>query len=171
MGKGLVHVFTGDGKGKTTSAVGLSVRARSRGLRVLFVQFMKQVKGGETDLLEKISVKVMRFEKVLSPYFHPDVDMNSLRKEALRSLELLKPMLSDYDLIVLDEFNNLLSLKLVTADEAVELISGRPEPLELVLTGRGAPDWLVELADHVVEMIPVKHPSSKGIGAREGIEY
>jgi cob(I)alamin adenosyltransferase len=171
MGKGLVHVFTGDGKGKTTSSVGLSVRARSRGLRVLFVQFMKRAEGGETDLLEKISVRVMRFEKVVSPYFQPDVDMNALRKEALHALELLKSMLSDYDLVVLDEFNNLLSLSLVTEEEAAEFIESRPEPLEMVLTGRGAPGWLLELADHVVEMIPVKHPSSKGMKAREGIEY
>lgn len=171
MHKGFIHIYTGDGKGKTTSAVGLSVRAKSRGLRVLFVQFMKTIKGGEIDLLKNLSIKVKRFEKVLSPLFHPGADMALLREESLKALGKLRPLLREYDLVVLDEFNHLLTTGLVTRKEALDFIMQRPETLDLVLTGRGAPKWLVDLADQVTDMRDVKHPAAKGARARKGIEY
>jgi cob(I)alamin adenosyltransferase len=171
MHKGLLHIYTGDGKGKTTSAVGLSVRAKSRGLRVLFVQFMKTMKGGETELLRKLSIKVRRFEKVLSPIFHPGADTAGLREESLKALDRLRRTLPEYDLVVLDEFNHLLSHRLISKAEAVEFITKRPESLDLVLTGRGAPAWLMEMADQVTDMRDVKHHARRGVKARKGIEY
>jgi cob(I)alamin adenosyltransferase len=171
MAKGFIHVYTGNGKGKTTAAVGLSVRARSRGLRVLFVQFMKKISGGETDLLKELGIDVLRFEKVLSPYFHPKADMGALREESLKALDSLRTKMGDYVIIVLDEFNHLLSSRLINRGEAREFIQGRPEALELVLTGRDAPAWLLEMAEHVTEMNDVKHPASRGMKARKGIEF
>jgi cob(I)alamin adenosyltransferase len=171
MKQGFVHIYTGKGKGKTTAAVGLSVRARSRGLRVLFAQFMKNISGGEVGLLRKLGVEVMRFERVLSPLFHPDADRRAIREEALKALHALGGVLGDYDLVVLDEFNYLLSGRLITAREARDFIAMRPENVELVLTGRGAPRWLIAMAGHVTEMRDVEHPARHGVGARRGIEY
>jgi cob(I)alamin adenosyltransferase len=171
MDKGGIHIYTGHGKGKTTAAVGLCVRARSRGLRVLFTQFMKNIKGGEVELLEELSVRVLRFEGVLSPLFHPGVDMQAVRAEALKALGSLKPVLKDYDLVVLDEFTHLLATGLIGKEEALAFIGERPGPLDMALTGRDAPDWLIDLAEDVTEMKEIKHPASKGKKARKGIEF
>lgn len=171
MEKGLIQVYTGNGKGKTTASAGLAVRARSRGLRVLFVQFMKDDIGGESDLLKDLSVDVRHFEGVLSPHFHPEADPKAIRKAALAALESIKPVLKDFDLAVLDEFNCLLLERVIKEDEAVEFLRDKPEALELVLTGRGATKALMEAADLVVEMKDVKHPSKNGLKARKGIEY
>jgi cob(I)alamin adenosyltransferase len=172
MSTGLVHIYTGDGKGKTTAAVGLAVRAKSRGLKVLFAQFMKDGDGGgEIEVLKRIGVEVISFDKVLSTVFHPDVDRKELRKEAVKALDALKAGFSEFDLAVLDEFNYVLAEKLITLDEAILLLKEKPADLELVLTGRGAPEAIIEVADHVTEMKDVKHPFQEGISARPGIDY
>jgi len=171
MEKGLIHIYTGEGKGKTTSAVGHCVRAKSRGLRVLFAQFMKRIEGGETSLLEKLSIRTMRFESVLSPHFNPEADAERNRKETLKALDALKDVMKDYDLMVLDEFNCLLKNGLITGDEALGFLKGKPEGLEVILTGRGATDRLMDFADLVTYMKAIKHPSTKGVPARMGIEY
>ncbi|MBM4135267.1 MAG: cob(I)yrinic acid a,c-diamide adenosyltransferase [Nitrospira sp.] len=174
MRKGLVHIYTGEGKGKTTAAVGLAIRAKSRGLRVLFAQFMKgDKKGGEIELLKKLSIKTKRFQRVLSPYFYPNIDKEKLKFETYKSLKNINKIIlsNDFDLIVLDEFNCLIQEGLLTENEALELISNKPANLELVLTGRGATKRLIEIADYVTEMNGVKHPFYSGISARKGIEY
>jgi cob(I)alamin adenosyltransferase len=170
MLKGLI-IYTGGGKGKTTSAAGLSVKAKSRGLSVLFAQFMKKRSGGEIDLLEKLGVKVLLFDNVLSPYFHPNADVGLIREEALKALASLRPRLKRFDLVVLDEFTHLLRSKIITSGEAMEFIKERPGGLTLVLTGRGAPAWLLRAADQVTEMKDIKHPARKGFRARKGIDY
>ncbi len=171
MKKGLIHVFTGEGKGKTTAAVGLAVRAKSRGFRVLFAQFMKESPGGEGELLRRLSIEVLRFSKVLSPYFHPEADRGAIRKETLEALAKLGPRLGEYDLVVLDEFNCLLAERLLAEDEALSFLEKKPGHLELVLTGRGAPKSLVDRADHVVEIREVKRSAEARAKARRGIEY
>jgi cob(I)alamin adenosyltransferase len=171
MKKGLIHVYTGNGKGKTTSAVGLCIRAKSRGLRVLFAQFMKKDSKGEVALMEELSIKVMQFKKVLSPHFHPDANIDSIRQESIKALDALGSITGEFDLMVLDEFTHLLSNKLVAKKEALRFITDRPPSLELVFTGRGAPEWLIDLADYVTEMKDVKHPSKNGLTARKGIEH
>ncbi|MBI5188866.1 MAG: cob(I)yrinic acid a,c-diamide adenosyltransferase [Nitrospirae bacterium] len=172
--RGLIHIYTGEGKGKTTAAIGLAIRAKSRGLRVLFAQFMKgNKKEGELELLENLSITIKRFDRVVSPHFYPNVDKEKLKSEANKSIRNIKKIMSnnDFDLIALDEFNCLLAEGLLTEDEALDLITNKPEGLELVLTGRGATERLIEAADYVTEMKMVKHPFSKGIRARKGIEY
>jgi cob(I)alamin adenosyltransferase len=166
-----LQVYTGPGKGKTTAAVGLAVRAKSRGLSVLFAQFMKSLSGGETDLLEKLGVHVIRLDSVASPVFNPDIPIETLRQEALKALDSLRQQMGTFDLVVLDEFNHLLDSSLITRDEAIGFIETRLPEQEMVLTGRGAPGWLLDMADLVTEMKEVKHPHNHGKKARKGIEF
>jgi cob(I)alamin adenosyltransferase len=171
MAKGLLYIYTGDGKGKTTASVGHCLRAHSSGRRVLFAQFMKRTEGGEATLLEKLSVRVIKFEQVLSPYFNPGLDPGKNRKETLRAMETLRSLMGQYDLMVLDEFNCLIGNMMVSDDEAIEFLRSRPDHLEMVLSGRGATDRLIEAADQATIMNAVKHPAARGVPARKGIEY
>jgi cob(I)alamin adenosyltransferase len=172
MSTGLVHIYTGDGKGKTTAAAGLAIRAKSRGLKVLFAQFMKEADGGgEVEILEKVGVEVVSYDRVLSTIFNPDADRDELRNEALRALESVKTRLPEFDMAILDEFIYVIDEGLITEDEAVSFIKEKPEGVELVLTGRGATGALIDVADHVTEMKDVKHPLEEGIRARPGIDY
>jgi cob(I)alamin adenosyltransferase len=174
MDKGLLHIYTGDGKGKTTAAIGISVRAKSSGLKALFVQFFKEKdSGSEIALLNDIGIKTIIFEKVKSPYFNPDIDKVTLRAEVRASLSRLKEIFAAnaFDLIVLDEFICLIAEDVLTEDEALEFIRQKPEKLELVLTGKGAPESLIRLADYVTYMQRIKHPFDENMEARKGIEF
>ena len=171
MQRGLVHIYCGEGKGKTTAGVGLAVRAKGRGMKVLFSQFMKPPDGGEVSMLEKLTVRVVRFGDVLSPYFHPGADPDEQRRNALRALEDLKLLMPGYDMVVLDEFLHLVSCGLITEGEALAFLGQKPPAVELVLTGRRAPESLIRAADYVTDMKAVKHPFASGLGAREGIEF
>ncbi len=174
MTKGLIHVYTGDGKGKTTAAIGISVRAKSRGLRTMFAQFFKENDpGGEIALLQKIGIKTLVFDQVKSPYFNPDVDKDSIRLEAIDALSRLKEDFGrhDFDLVVLDEFICLVNEAVVSEEEALEFLGNKPQALELILTGYGATEKIIALADYVTFMKNVKHPYDKNLEARPGIEY
>ncbi len=172
MRKGLIHIYTGEGKGKTTAAVGLAVRARSRGLRVLFVQFMKTGgKGGETDLLRELSIDVRLYTEIKSPLFYPDTDMGVMREKALRYLEEVLSDARGYDLVIIDEFNNLVRTGIIPEAAAVDYMERFPLDRELVLTGRGATEKMIRRADYVTYMKNIKHPHNRGMPAREGIEF
>lgn len=172
MKEGLRHIYTGEGKGKTTAAVGLAVRAKSRGLRVLFAQFMKtRENGGETALLDRLSIDVKLFSDIKSPLFYPDVDIESMRNTTLERLNELVAMARDYDVIIIDEFNNLVRSGVISEGDAVDFIDRFPEDKELVLTGRGATEDMIKRADYVTYMKGIKHPHNKGEPAREGIEF
>jgi cob(I)alamin adenosyltransferase len=174
MDKGLLHIYTGDGKGKTTAAIGISVRAISSGLRTLFVQFFKEKNtGGEIAVLRDIGVETIIFEKVKSPYFNPDIDKTALRKEVKASFSRLREIFAEdsFDLIVLDEFICLIAEGVLTEDEAVGFISSKPERVELILTGSGAPETMIALADYVTYMQNIKHPFDRNMKARRGIEF
>lgn len=170
---GLVHVITGNGKGKTTAAFGLGLRAVGHGLRVYAVQFMK----GDQRYGEFLSVGYL-------PNFHLErfgtgglVDMNNPSEEdkaqAQRGLTAARrAMLSaDYDVIILDEINVAASWKLIAVEDVLELVRAKPPAVELVLTGRYADAQLVEAADYVTMLGQVKHPYQRGIVARQGIDY
>lgn len=174
MKKGLIHIYTGDGKGKTTAAVGLAIRAKSRGLNVLFVQFMKNKNaGGEIALLKKLSIETKCFEKVCSPLFNPKSDKEKIKKEIHKAILYIKKVFAEnkFDLIILDEFNCLVDQKLFKETDALSFIVNKPHNLELVITGRYKAGKLKRIADYVVEMKLVKHPFTKGIKARKGIEF
>jgi len=171
--RGLVQIFTGDGKGKTTAALGVVLRALGHGLRVCIVAFMKGGHPyGEWEVLAKLpNVRVARFG------FETFVDPTNVKPEekeqAKQALSTAREaMLSgDYDLVVLDEVNIAAAWKLIELDEVVKLIRDKPQNVELILTGRNADTKLVQLADLVTECLKIKHPYDKGIVGRKGIDY
>lgn len=172
MEKGFLHIYTGDGKGKTTAAVGLALRAKARGMRVLFAQFMKTARGNELDLLERLSVKVVQYNEVLSPYFHPEAGKEEQKEKIERALNEVRGIMGEYDLVVLDEFIHLIRTGLLSEEKALHLIREKPEQVELVLTGRGATEALIAAAQYVTEMKDVRHPLKEGTRkAKEGIEF
>ena len=170
--KGLVEVYTGDGKGKTTCAVGLAVRCAGQGFRVLFAQFLKGRSTGEIDPLKKLGVKVIRSESVTK--FIPDMAPSELalcRHEQNKVFDAVRQDMDGYGLVVLDEIFGAVSTGMIDKNDVITLINQKPAGTELVLTGRGAPDEIIKLADYVSEIKAVKHPYEKGIAARRGIEY
>ncbi len=172
---GLVHVYTGDGKGKSTAALGQVVRSLGYGMRVYIVQFLKSKDwySGELSSLSKFDgVAIVRYNQV-HPIFDPKIDVNELRASVAKALsEARDAMLSEnYDIIVLDEINNAVSDGFVDVKEVVDFILSKPKQVELILTGRNAAKDIVALADYVTEMKCIKHPFEKGISARRGIEF
>ncbi|GFP19428.1 cob(I)alamin adenosyltransferase [Candidatus Hakubella thermalkaliphila] len=177
--KGLIQVYTGSGKGKTTAALGLALRAVGRGYKVMFIQFIKQdrYETGEVKAAEMLSpyLKFARFGQYPtaldeSGSLLPDMDIGESVREALQfARKVIRE--GEYDLVVLDEINVALDRRLITLDEVIGLIKEKPDFMELVLTGRNAHPKIVEMADLVTEMREVKHPFNKGIRARRGIEF
>ncbi len=176
LATGLVHVYTGDGKGKSTAALGQVLRALGYDLRAYIVQFLKsdELFSGEIKSLARFpdNVKLVRYHQV-HPIFDPDVDENQLRASISKALdEAQKAMLSaDYEIIVLDEINNAVADGFVEIEAVVEFISSKPEKVELILTGRSAAQEVIDMADYVTEMRCIKHPFQRGIPARRGIEF
>jgi len=171
--RGLVQVFTGDGKGKTTAALGTVIRALGHGLRVYIVFFMKgDYPYGERSILSKlpnVSIASFGFRAFTDPA-NVKPEEKEQAKQALAAAR--EAMLSgSYDLVVLDEVNIAVAWKLVELDEVIKLISDKPQHMELILTGRYADKELVKMADLVTEMLKIKHPYNEGIKARAGIEY
>ena len=171
---GLIHIYCGDGKGKTTAAVGLAVRCAGRGNKVLLVQFLKSRDSGELYSLAKLpDIEIMRGKESKKFTFQ----MNEEEKHALliehnKMFEqvLAKIKNGGYSLLILDEVIGALNAKVFEMPKLIEFLRHKPENLEVVLTGRNPAPELVEIADHVSEMRKVKHPMDKGIMAREGIE-
>ena len=171
--RGLVQVFTGDGRGKTTAALGVVVRALGHGMRVHITYFMKgDYPYGERNILSKLpNVTMASFG---SPEF---IDPANIKPEEIEQARQAlaagrEAVLSgNYDLVVLDEVNIAVAWKLVELDEVVKLISDKPKNVELILTGRRADTKLVQLADLVTEMLKIKHPYDEGVLARRGIDY
>ena len=175
--KGLVHVYTGFSKGKTTAATGLALRALGQGMRVLVVQFLKGggSVSGEIKMLSKIpGAEIIRFADQRHPLFCKEgCDIAGLKKSIRRGFALAKEkaLSGEYDIVILDEINNCVKEEWLEAEEVVSLINEKPENLELVLTGRGCPKEIIELADYVTEMTVIKHPAENGLKARRGIEF
>lgn len=179
MRKGLIQVYTGTGKGKTTAALGLALRAVGQGLKVCIIQFMKSsdLKTGEMMAAERLApdFKLIQFGKssVWGKSKPKECITLDMKKAAQRALEFAKKTAQEghYDIIVLDEINMALKVGLLSLDEVSEFLETKPEKVELVLTGRGVPDEILDLADLATEMIEIKHPYQAGIKARRGIEY
>jgi len=171
--KGLVQVYTGNGKGKTSAAFGLALRASGRGLKVYIIQFIKGgFDYGELYIIDKlpnVTLKAFGRGKFITTK-PPEQEDIKLAEEALRLTE--KIVLSgEYDVIILDEINVALNLKLISLNRVLKLIKHKPEHTELVLTGRCAPEEIIEMANLVTEMKEIKHPFNKGFTARKGVEY
>jgi cob(I)alamin adenosyltransferase len=171
--KGLVQIYTGDGKGKTTAALGTVIRALGHGLRVYIAVFMKgDYPYGEWDFLSKQpNIKIDRFG--LRTFCDPQNLKPEEIEQARQALAAAREaMLSgNYDLVVLDEVNVAVGWKLIELEEVLKLIKEKPGNVELILTGRRADPRLIQEADLVTEMLNIKHPYEKGIKARQGVEY
>ena len=169
--KGLVQVYTGDGKGKTTAALGLALRAVGQKMKVIIIQF---IKGDRTCGEHLFAEKYHPFDIVqLNRGDSFTQTLAELRPVTEQTLSLAEETLTkgEYDVVILDEIFAALSKKLITTSQVIDLINKKPEKVELILTGRGAPPEVIQQADLVTEMVAVKHPFTRGITARRGIEY
>ncbi len=183
---GLIHVVTGDGKGKTTSSIGLAVRASGSGMKTHIIQFLKSGRTGEVNALKKNSlINIEQYgqealperQETLQEYaekktkfnFVPDSDE---KKAAARGMERARQVLKneECDLLILDELNCIVSKGLVTEDEVKDVLSLRKNT-EVVITGMSAPEEFKEVADYFTEVKKIKHPYDEGVIARKGIEY
>ena len=174
LNQGLVSIFTGDGKGKTTAAIGTVVRAAGHGLRAFIVFFMKgeDYVHGEVNALSKLpNVTLASFGQ--KGWVNKDNVTPEDKERAGSALAAAREAIlsGNYDLVVLDEVNIALNYKLIKLDELVKLINDKPKNVELILTGRYAEPRLVQMADLVTEMLMIKHPLSRGIKARRGVDY
>ncbi len=171
--KRLVHVYTGDGKGKTTAAMGLVLRACGQGWRVLVIQFMKNRNGcGEQKIADCIpNFKLMRFglPGLVKPGSPSDEDVREAENAFSEARDSV--LSGRYDMVVLDELNVAVDYGLVPIEKVLQLVRSRPDSVELVLTGRNAHPGLIELADYASEIHELKHPYPQDTSAREGIEY
>ncbi len=172
---GLIHVYTGDGKGKTSSAVGLATRALGSGFRVCYCSFHKRPeKYGYTEIesLGRLGADISVFAKG-HPHLDRSINENEIRREVAEAITYLRNLLKEkpVDLLILDEI--LISVRDRYLDEAVllDFIKSKPPHTELVLTGRGATEKVMELADYVTFCRKLKHPYDNGITSRRGIEY
>ncbi|MEO0225439.1 MAG: cob(I)yrinic acid a,c-diamide adenosyltransferase [candidate division WOR-3 bacterium] len=173
MKKGLVQIYTGNGKGKTTAALGQGLRAIGHGLKVIMIQFMKgKIDYGELKAVRKL--KNFKIEQYGLPTF-VDRDRPSAKDLALaqkgfqRASEVI--ISGKYDIIILDEINVAIDYGLIKLSEVLNLIKQKPKGVELILTGRYAPAELLDVADLVSEILEVKHYFQKGLKPRKGIEY
>jgi cob(I)alamin adenosyltransferase len=172
-GQGLVQIFTGDGKGKTSAALGCIIRALGHGLRVFIVFFMKgDYPYGERQILSKLpDVTVASYgdDKFVDP---TNIKLEQIAEAGQALAAAREAMLSGkYDLIILDEVNVAAAFKLVSVDDILQLIRDKPKKVDLILTGRKADPKLVQAADLVTEMIKIKHPYDKGMTSRKGFDY
>lgn len=170
---GLIHLYTGDGKGKTTCALGLAVRAAGYGYRSFIGQFMKGQKYGEIFSLKKLFPLVVIEQFGLKEFVHPEkprkIDFEMAKKGLSRMEEVL--ISGIYKIVVFDEINVTVHFGLLKSEEVIDVIKKKPAETEIILTGRYAPPEFYEIADLISEVRKVKHYFDKGIMARKGIEY
>lgn len=173
--KGLVHIYCGDGKGKTSAAVGLAVRAAGRNMKVLVVRFLKTENSGEVNVLRNIpGISVTPCDRTFGFVFRMNEDQ---KREAARYYQkrfedaVKEAVEGRYDLLILDEILASCNYGMVQEQSVTEFLKNKPAELEVVLTGRDPSETLLELADYVSEICMRRHPYEKGVPARLGIEF
>lgn len=173
--QGLVHIYCGDGKGKTSAAVGLAVRAAGRGMKVLVVRFLKTENSGEVEVLRSIpGITVTPCDRTFGFVFRMTEEQKqeaALYYQSRFEAAVTEAVQGQYDLLILDEILASCNYGMVQEQSVVEFLKNRPLGLEVVLTGRDPSEHLLELADYVSEICMRKHPYQKGIPARKGIEF
>ena len=169
--KGYVHVYTGDGKGKTTAAFGLALRAVGAGFKVYIAQFVKGMKYCELDAVAKFPDRITLKQYGRDCFIHHEPEQADIEAARAGYEEVMKVVESGkYDLVILDEANIATYYNLFTVEELLELIDRRAENVELVITGRKADPRVIEKADLVTEMKEIRHYYQQGVEARKGIE-
>lgn len=171
--KGCLHIYCGDGKGKTTASVGLAVRAAGYGMKVLFCQCMKDGTSSEVEMLRKLGIDYCCCTEHFGFFWRMTEEQKQEAAKAYTELfrEVTRKAREEaYQLLVIDEFMSAYNHGLIDQKVALEFLLHRPKDLEVVLTGRDPGEEILELADYVTEMRKVKHPFDQGIPARKGIE-
>lgn len=172
---GLIHIYCGDGKGKTTASMGLGMRAAGRNMRVLLTQFLKDNTTGELASIEKLGENFEVFKgapvKKFFKFMTPEEQIATKKEHEERFRDVTKKAIDEnFDLLIMDEIIASINLDLIPLQEVVEFLKNKPKGLEVVLTGRNPNEQLVEIADYVSEIKAVKHPYERGINSRIGIE-
>lgn len=172
----MIHIYTGNGKGKTTSAFGLAMRASGQGLKVIIFQFLKpkSLLCGEQVSVKKIKgVRLVRFDHIHPMFESSRTSISKLEKAVKKDFGIAKRAILGrrYNMVVLDEIINAVDQNFISRDSFLRLLKAVPKKIELVLTGRGDISDIEHYADYVTIMIDKKHPLSKNVGARRGIEY
>lgn len=172
---GLIHIYCGDGKGKTTAALGLAVRCAGRKKPVLIARFMKTEDSGEVAVLKEIDkIQVLPCEKTFGFYYQMTDKQKEEAKQYysdLLKLAFQKAQADSAQMLVLDEIMAVCQYELVDEQYLIELLKSRNPGMEVVLTGRNPSKQLLSMADYVSEIVKIKHPYEKGVLSREGIEY
>ncbi len=169
--KGYIQIYTGDGKGKTTAALGLALRAAGHGKKTYIAQFMKGQSYGELKSIQRIDeITIAQFGKDTFIHINQATaqDIQMARDGLDQAIHAMNS--GDYQIIILDEINMAVYFKLLTVDEVLEFIKQKPVEIELILTGRRAPEQFIKIADLVTEMKEVKHYYKAGVESRDGIE-
>jgi cob(I)alamin adenosyltransferase len=169
---GYIHIYTGNGKGKTTAALGLALRSAGADKKVFIAQFVKGMHYAELDALKRFEpeIALKQYGRDCFIRHEPEAEDMAQAKQGLEEVAE-KIRSGKYDIVILDEACIALHYKLFSLDEFMNVITSRPEPMEIVITGRYAPPELIEMADLVTEMKEVKHYYQKGVEARKGIEF
>lgn len=170
MDKGLVHLYCGDGKGKTTAAIGLALRALGQGMQVVVVQFLKNGTSGELAPLKKLGVAVYSGQPGAKFTFQMNAEEKAQATEE-NNARLAEALQQPCDLLILDEICAARNSGMLDEALAKQAVLERPQHREVVLTGRNPEAWMVEAADYITEMQPRRHPYEQGIPARKGIEF
>ena len=173
--KGLIQVYTGDGKGKTTAALGQGLRSCGRGLKVFMVQFLKGADSGELHSIEKLHplFQIFRFERERGFFWTlNEQEKKELKEDIDKGIAFIKKVIqeNECDILIIDELLGVLGNKLVTIEEVIEFLKSRPESMEIIMTGRNVPPEIAEIADLITEMKEIKHYFRKGVPSRVGIE-
>lgn len=175
MEKGLVHIYCGDGKGKTTAALGLALRAAGRGKKVLLARFLKTDDSGEVAALKNIpGITLIPCERTFGFLSHMTEEEKREAKDwygKVLEKTLVLAAEENYDLLILDEAMAACNGKVIDEERIIHFLENRPLKMEVVLTGRNPSERLLDKADYISEIRAVRHPYKKGIAAREGIEY
>lgn len=169
----MLHIYTGDGKGKTTAATGLAVRFAGSGKKVCIFQFLKDGTSSELCILKNAGICVIPCQTETKGFFWTmeDEEKEKLKEETCRNFSKVKEYTDEFDMIVLDELAGAISDKLIDKEDVIRFVSEYSKKKEIVITGRNLPQEIINTADCVSEIICVKHPFDQGHLAQKGIEY
>ena len=172
MENGLIHIYCGDGKGKSTAAMGLALRCVGNGGKVLVMQFLKDGKSGEISALKSLGAEILpAYPDIKFSFKMTDEEKQKAAAFYANSLEEIKVRAKDHDMLILDEILHAVNRGFIPLESLLSFLENKPASLEVVMTGRDPKEELLETADYITEMKKLKHPFDKGVKARKMVEY